>query len=202
MRSGPGAARTILLFHIISARPSKQPLMVRTFLKVCMELGSYFLFLQEEIKDIIIIKGDFVGGYPGPRSLLYRQGTCAGPAGAPRLTWLVRASFCLLHRATHLRQPDERKGSALYYLQISCRVSLCTTLFLYYSPGAQRQRSLLLQIGCRVSLLTTLFLYSSCTTHRERKGSALYYYIIIRKRVSLFTSLFTTHRKRNDTSTP
>jgi hypothetical protein len=31
--SGPGAARTILLFHIISTRPSKQPLMVRTFLK-------------------------------------------------------------------------------------------------------------------------------------------------------------------------
>ncbi len=54
MRSGPGAARTILLFHIISARPSKQPLRVRTFLKVYMELGSYFLFLQEQIKDIII----------------------------------------------------------------------------------------------------------------------------------------------------
>jgi hypothetical protein len=53
-RSGPGAARTILFFHIISARPSKQPLMVRTFLKVYMELGSYFLFLQEQIKDIII----------------------------------------------------------------------------------------------------------------------------------------------------
>jgi hypothetical protein len=28
--------------------------MVRTFLKVNMELGSYFLFLQEQIKDIII----------------------------------------------------------------------------------------------------------------------------------------------------
>jgi hypothetical protein len=34
VRSGPGAARTILLFHILSARPSKQPRMVRTFLKV------------------------------------------------------------------------------------------------------------------------------------------------------------------------
>jgi hypothetical protein len=29
--------------------------MVRTFLKVYMELGSYFLFLQEQIKGIIII---------------------------------------------------------------------------------------------------------------------------------------------------
>jgi hypothetical protein len=34
VRSGPGEASTILLFHIISARPSKQPRMVRTFLKV------------------------------------------------------------------------------------------------------------------------------------------------------------------------
>ena len=34
VRSGPGAARTTLLFHTISARPSKQPRMVRTFLKV------------------------------------------------------------------------------------------------------------------------------------------------------------------------
>ena len=54
MRSGPGAARTILRFHFISARPSKQPRMVRTFLKVYMELGSYFWFLQQQIKDIII----------------------------------------------------------------------------------------------------------------------------------------------------
>ena len=57
MRSGPGGARIILLLHIISARPSKQPLMVRTFLKVYMELGSSFLFLQKQIKDIIIIIG-------------------------------------------------------------------------------------------------------------------------------------------------
>jgi hypothetical protein len=43
VRSGPGEARTILLLHIISARPSKQPLMLHTFLKVCMELSSYFV---------------------------------------------------------------------------------------------------------------------------------------------------------------
>jgi len=55
VRIGPGEARTILLVHIISVRPSKQPLMVRTFLKVYMELGSSFLFLQEQIEDIIII---------------------------------------------------------------------------------------------------------------------------------------------------
>ncbi len=54
VRSGSGEARTILLLHIISVSLSKQPLMVRTFLKVYMELGSSFLFLQEQIKDIII----------------------------------------------------------------------------------------------------------------------------------------------------
>ena len=59
--SGPGAARTILLFHIISARPSKQSRMVRTFLKVYMVLGSYFLFLQEQIKDIVIITRTWAG---------------------------------------------------------------------------------------------------------------------------------------------
>ncbi len=41
MRSGPGTARTILLFHIISDRHSKHPLIVRTFLKV---YGSWLLF--------------------------------------------------------------------------------------------------------------------------------------------------------------
>jgi hypothetical protein len=42
VRGGPKAARTILLFH--------------HFLKVYVELGSYFLFLQEQIKGIIIFK--------------------------------------------------------------------------------------------------------------------------------------------------
>jgi hypothetical protein len=51
-RLGPSYCH--LLLHIISARPSKQSRMVRTFLKVYMECGSYLLFLQERIKDIII----------------------------------------------------------------------------------------------------------------------------------------------------
>jgi hypothetical protein len=59
VRSGPREARTILVLHIISVRPSKHPLMVRTFLKVYMEIGSSFLFLQEQIKDIIIIMYNF-----------------------------------------------------------------------------------------------------------------------------------------------
>ena len=49
------------LFHIISAGPSKQRPMVRTFLKVyglkVYGVRLLFLFLQEQIKDIIIIKG-------------------------------------------------------------------------------------------------------------------------------------------------
>ena len=39
MRSGPGAARTILLFHIISARPPKQPLFFSRGLGRRMHLG-------------------------------------------------------------------------------------------------------------------------------------------------------------------
>jgi hypothetical protein len=71
VRSGPGEARTILILHIISVRPSKQPLMVRTFLKVYMGLGSYFLFLQEQIKDIIIIITTTLDlGFPLPLTLL------------------------------------------------------------------------------------------------------------------------------------
>jgi hypothetical protein len=76
VRSGPGEARTILLLHIISVRPSEQPLMVRTFLKVYMELGSYFLFLQEQIKDIIIISTGQCGG-----STRLRTGSTCSNAG-------------------------------------------------------------------------------------------------------------------------
>ena len=39
VRSGPGAARTILLFHTISARPSKPSYGPSS---IFMELGSYF----------------------------------------------------------------------------------------------------------------------------------------------------------------
>jgi hypothetical protein len=41
--------------------------MARTFLKVYMELGSYFLFLQEQIKDIIInaLSGKTASGRTG-----------------------------------------------------------------------------------------------------------------------------------------
>jgi hypothetical protein len=51
--ASPGAARTILLFHTISARPCKQPLMVGSTLGVYS--FGLILFLQEQKKDIIII---------------------------------------------------------------------------------------------------------------------------------------------------
>ena len=43
VRSGPGPARTILLFHTISARPSKQPRMV----------GSVWLLLQDLVQSCL-----------------------------------------------------------------------------------------------------------------------------------------------------
>ena len=44
--------------------------MVRTFLKVYMELGSYFLFLQEQIKDIIIFH--IISAGPSKQPLMVR----------------------------------------------------------------------------------------------------------------------------------
>ena len=55
MRSGPGAARTILLVYTISARPSKQPriLGTRSTLRV-YSLGLILVSVRTN-KDIIII---------------------------------------------------------------------------------------------------------------------------------------------------
>jgi len=76
VRSGPEEGRTILLLHMISVRPSKQPLMVRTFLKEYMELGSYFWFLQEPIKTSSSRDRRTVRSWralPSVRSLLIRN---------------------------------------------------------------------------------------------------------------------------------
>jgi hypothetical protein len=80
----------ILLLHIISVRPSKHPLMIRTFLKVYMELSSYFLFLQEQIKDIIIMGGQFAGGRTSvfrSQSLLVRWVDAWGCGGERVSAW-------------------------------------------------------------------------------------------------------------------
>jgi hypothetical protein len=74
-RSGPGEARTILLLHIISARPSKQPLMVRTFLKVHMELGSYFVSARTNITHHHRAIGDARLGRGGPHACSIGQNT-------------------------------------------------------------------------------------------------------------------------------
>jgi hypothetical protein len=50
--------------------PLNSLLWLRTFLKVYMELGSYFLFLQEQIKDIIIRSETS----PGPTPSMNRWG--------------------------------------------------------------------------------------------------------------------------------
>ena len=60
----------------------KQPLMVRTFLKVYMELGSYFLFLQEQIKDIIITTSHRWCGRAGRES---HDSKANNDKGSPRL---------------------------------------------------------------------------------------------------------------------
>jgi hypothetical protein len=56
VRSGPGEARTILLLHIISVRPSKNPIMV-WYVPSSRYIWSSapIFFLQEQIEDIIIL---------------------------------------------------------------------------------------------------------------------------------------------------
>ena len=58
--------------------------MVRTFLKVYMELGSYFLFQKEQIKDIIII-----GGRGGGKA-----GTCGADGRLKRVCCGLRTGSC------------------------------------------------------------------------------------------------------------
>ena len=73
---------------------------VRTFLKVYMELGSYFLFLQEQTKDSIIIE-DFAGGV-----LVVEEG---GGGAAYRLLFVVGVlQVVLLRRALCLFRPRLR----------------------------------------------------------------------------------------------
>ena len=57
VRSGPGVARTILRFHIISARPSKQPLMV---LKEDVGLDL--------LKSVAAFRADHTRLFRGPRT--------------------------------------------------------------------------------------------------------------------------------------
>ena len=54
------------IVNFVSARTNKRH-HHRTFPKVYMELRSYFLFLQEQIKDIIIIRGASAEGWKGIR---------------------------------------------------------------------------------------------------------------------------------------
>ena len=89
-RSGPGAAGTILLFHTISARPSKQPRMVGSTLGV-YRFGGWFLFLQEQIKDIIIILASYTAACCTLwRSIIFTS----GPSCTPPF-WMT----CSLHPA-------------------------------------------------------------------------------------------------------
>jgi hypothetical protein len=50
----PREVRTITILHIISARPSKQPLMVRTPSSRYIWSSAPILLLEDQIKDIII----------------------------------------------------------------------------------------------------------------------------------------------------
>jgi hypothetical protein len=101
VRSGLGEARTILLLHIISVSPSKQSLIVRTFLKVYMVLGSYFVSVRAKKRHRhrhVLGALELAGTTPGPLAF----STCPRSfAWLPR-TWTPHRSprlFSLAGRA-------------------------------------------------------------------------------------------------------
>ena len=88
--SGPGAARTILLFHTICARPPKQPRMVRTFLKV---------HTRPRLAYALRCRGGGVrSGQEVARTILLFHTICARP---PKQTRMVR-TFLKVHTRPRL----------------------------------------------------------------------------------------------------
>ena len=132
---------TILLSHIISARPSKQPLMVRTFLKVYMEIGFYSLFLQEQIKDIIInIRGTSSICLAMPLEGLDGIARHLDPVRTPRSvqpicgTTHLRGHAAQARRTDHLLKNEFKRDLRLtenstYHINIRNSVSMYSSFF-------------------------------------------------------------------------
>jgi hypothetical protein len=84
--------------------------MVRTFLKVYMELSSYFLFLQKQIKDIIIIIclsiniTQYVFQWPGMEAATLPAAGSAG--GFTAFSETVRAVYAATSWAARLDESD------------------------------------------------------------------------------------------------
>jgi hypothetical protein len=66
VKSGPGAARNILLFHIMSASPSKQPRMVSSTLGV-YSVGLIFVSVRtfERHHHLLVDRGARAAQMPG-----------------------------------------------------------------------------------------------------------------------------------------
>ncbi len=73
--------------------------MVRTFLKVYMELGSYFLFLQEQVKDIIII---MLCSHDMPQAMCARASLHVSCSGL--VSWLTAVPGCAGVRACRITE--------------------------------------------------------------------------------------------------
>jgi hypothetical protein len=82
--------------------------MVRTFLKVYMELGSYVLFLQEQIKDIIIMsvpEAVVLGcNIHGPAAGVVHG--CATPTEQVQLSIMLHTTWCELDMSC-LKNPKQ-----------------------------------------------------------------------------------------------
>ena len=98
--------------------------MVRTFLKVYMELGSFFLFLQEQIKDIMsicvssciarrVFVSSFSTGPPGDRGAFHCRWNVIAAVGGNQSDpfRFKRVVFCLAHVLRYPPPPREQLGS-------------------------------------------------------------------------------------------
>jgi hypothetical protein len=69
VRSGPGAARTILLSHIISARPSKQPKKKPRGFGWCIHRGVEVTELSTNKQQHSLYQHTLGTGIPGAQSM-------------------------------------------------------------------------------------------------------------------------------------
>ena len=145
MRSRPGAARTILLVHTISARPSKQPRMVGRTLRV---YSFGLIFVSARTKKSIEV----------PLAIPTMQ-TVQG-------SWMVRVCYCsTCYKAVRVgvgdsggHVPRETTSRGLCGLVCPSHTSECVCLLLQYllqscSRGTREETSTLTQGGALFSLV-------------------------------------------------
>jgi hypothetical protein len=107
-------------------------LMVRTFLKVYVELGSYFLFLQEQINDLIIIGVSgcvFITAVPIIKLCAWGEGDSGGHVlqeTTSRGLWTSLPIRVIWGRTASLRLAVAGDVRSIYQLHLQVRLAACS----------------------------------------------------------------------------